>query len=215
VLPGAPPPVMGGPDRHAAIAWAAAALAGLGAILLVPGGVGVVIGIGCLAIVPRAAGRLETRAERDERDQLARQAPAVVDLLAATLASGATMRTALAAVCAAIDDPARRLFRSVVTGLDLGADPQEAWQSLAEHPVLGPVSAAVVRSSRTGAPLATLLSQVGADLRRERRTVVEVAARTAGIRAVLPLAACFLPAFILLGVVPIVAALASGLLGGA
>jgi hypothetical protein len=43
--------------------------------------------------------------------------------------------------------------------------------------------------------------------------VVEVAARTAGVRAVIPLVACFLPAFILLGVVPVVAGLANELIG--
>jgi pilus assembly protein TadC len=147
------------------------------------------------------------------REDLARQAPVVVDLLAATLASGSAMRPALAAVCAAVDQPAQGVLRPVAAALDLGADASTAWEPLARDPVLGPVAAAVIRSARTGAPLSAMLSRVAGDLRRERRTVVEVAARTAGIRAVLPLAACFLPAFVLLGVVPIVAALAAGLLG--
>jgi hypothetical protein len=38
---------------------------------------------------------------------------------------------------------------------------------------------------------------------------VEVAARSAGVRSVAPLAACYLPAFILLGIVPVVASMAT------
>ena len=45
-------------------------------------------------------------------------------------------------------------------------------------------------------------------MRRDRQRAVEVAAQAAGVRAVAPLAACFLPAFLLLGVVPVVASLA-------
>jgi hypothetical protein len=47
------------------------------------------------------------------------------------------------------------------------------------------------------------------ELRREHQRRVERAARSAGVKAVIPLAVCFLPAFFALGVVPIVASLAS------
>ena len=64
----------------------------------------------------------------------------------------------------------------------------------------------------TGAPLSSVLARIAEDMRRDRQVAVEVAARSAGVKAVAPLAACFLPAFLLLGVVPVVAALASSLL---
>jgi Flp pilus assembly protein TadB len=209
--PRSAPPARGRDPRTTT--WAAAVLAAFGAVLVWPSGAGIVGAVACLVLLPIVVGRLETRTQRGLREDLARQAPVVVDLLAATLASGSAMRPALAAVCAAVDQPAQGVLRPVVAALDLGADAITAWEPLAQDPVLGPVAAAVIRSARTGAPLSAMLSRVAGDLRRERRTVVEVAARTAGIRAVLPLAACFLPAFVLLGVVPIVAALATGLLG--
>ncbi|MDB9921395.1 hypothetical protein OAD85_06490 [Actinomycetota bacterium] len=46
-------------------------------------------------------------------------------------------------------------------------------------------------------------------MRREHRSRVEVAARTAGVKAVIPLALCFLPGFFALGVIRIVASLAA------
>jgi Flp pilus assembly protein TadB len=194
-------------------AWWAAGCAAAAALALWPGALGLGLATVCLVVVPRVIGRLESRRDRRQRELLGRQAPALVDLLAATLASGAPMRSALAAVSAAVDDPARSAVGPVVAALDLGADASLAWQHLADDPVLSPVVTAVVRSERTGAPLATLLAHLAADLRRAPRATVEIAARSAGVRAVLPLAACFLPAFLLLGVVPVVAALAASLLG--
>ena len=65
-----------------------------------------------------------------------------------------------------------------------------------------------MRSAQSGAPLSTVLARIAQDMRRDRHAAVEVAARSAGVRAVAPLAACFLPAFLLVGVVPVVASLA-------
>lgn len=169
--------------------------------------------VGCLVVAPRMLGRLEPRTSRTRREHLERQAPAVADLLAATLTSGAPMRPALAAVAEAVGAPATDAIRPVVAAMELGSDPATAWQPLARDHALGAIAAAVVRSERSGAPLATQLARIADDLRRQRQTVVESAARSAGVSAVAPLAACFLPAFLLLGVVPVVSGLASGLLG--
>jgi hypothetical protein len=53
---------------------------------------------------------------------------------------------------------------------------------------------------------------VAEDQRDEARSRAEAAARAAGVRSVAPLVACFLPAFILIGIVPVVASLALPLL---
>jgi Flp pilus assembly protein TadB len=200
-------------DPHAMPRWSAAGAA-VAIAMLWPTVPGVLLAVACAVLVPKLIGGLESRVDRRRREQLARQAPAVVDLLAATLASGAPMRAALSALSAAVDEPARGALRPVIDALDLGAHAALAWQPLIDDPVLAPVAKAVARSERTGAPLAALLTHLTADMRRERRAVVEVAARSAGVRAVLPLAACFLPAFLLLGVVPVIAALATELLAG-
>lgn len=63
-----------------------------------------------------------------------------------------------------------------------------------------------------GAALAPSLSRLARDQRRVARSAAAARARAAGIRALAPLGLCFLPAFILLGVVPAIAGIASTLL---
>ncbi len=207
-------PVVAAPRTSARLAVGAGLLAGMGVWLLVGGAVGVFLAVGCAVLVPRMTTNLESRGARRTREALERQAPLTADLLAATLASGATVREALGAVASAVGDPMGGALRPVLAAIDLGADTDIAWRSLAQVPALAPLGAAVTRSAESGAPLATVLTRIAEDLRRERQTAVEVAARAAGVRAVAPLAACFLPAFLLLGVVPVVASLAGSLLGG-
>jgi pilus assembly protein TadC len=59
----------------------------------------------------------------------------------------------------------------------------------------------------SGAALAGTLTRLGEDLRVLRLAAVETAARRAGVLLVLPLGVCFLPAFVLTGVVPVILAL--------
>ena len=49
------------------------------------------------------------------------------------------------------------------------------------------------------------MARLAVDLRRGARARVEARARAVGVRAALPLGLCLLPAFVLLGVVPLVA----------
>lgn len=203
------------PSRRLSTAgWArvAGVSAGLAAFLLLDGVVGLVAAVACVVLVPRALTRLETRGERERRDLLERQAPLLADLLAAALASGATLRRSLGVVAPAVGAPTSDALQQVIGAIDLGADPVDAWRGSPVPSAHEEIVAAVVRSSESGAPLARVLEQIAEDLRRRRRSAVEVAARSAGVRAVAPLAACFLPAFLLLGVVPVVVSLAGSLL---
>jgi hypothetical protein len=58
-----------------------------------------------------------------------------------------------------------------------------------------------------------MVAAVADDQRRRRRWSAEAAARRAGVHAVGPLVLCFLPAFVLLGVVPVVLSIAAEVLG--
>ena len=198
----------------ALLPWAAAASAALGCWMLVGGVVGALAGLACVIVIPRQLRRLESRADRRRRQDLARQVPQVAELLAATLASGATLRRSVAVVSDAVGEPTRTAFAPVLAAMDLGADPAEAWRSAPVSPAHEELVGAIIRSLESGAPLSRVLGQIAEDARRRHRAAVEVAARSAGVRAVAPLAACFLPAFLLLGVVPVVASLAGALLGG-
>jgi pilus assembly protein TadC len=140
--------------------------------------------------------------QRDERVTdlaLTRQAPVAAELLGAIVGAGASTVQAVDAVAAAVSSPASEHLGAVRAALQLGASPQEA------------IARAIRRSQESGAPLGYVLEATVEDLRREHRSAVQAAARAAGVRVVAPLALCFLPAYLVIGVVPIVASLASGI----
>ncbi|HEX5740552.1 MAG TPA: type II secretion system F family protein, partial [Pilimelia sp.] len=94
----------------------------------------------------------------------------------------------------------------VARTLRWGARPEEAWAPLGEVPGGRRIADTAVRSSANGAALARALSRAADDLRADRRAAVEATAQRAGVLLVLPLGLCFLPAFILAGLVPVVIA---------
>ena len=93
--------------------------------------------------------------------------------------------------------------------LDLGADPAAVWRDLAGHPALGPLGRALGRAHARGASVVPAAERLATELRESTEAEVEARARSVSTRAAAPLGVCFLPAFVLLGIVPLVA----GLLG--
>ena len=181
---------------------------GLGVAVLLASTWGVALGLVVAVLARRFTSRLESGASRERRRQLECQLPEVCDLLSATIASGAAVHSALCAVADATANPAADELRRVVAALSLGATPATAWRDAVIAPEFQRVQAAFERSAASGAPIAEVLKALSRDERRRRKSAVEVAARSAGVRAIAPLAACFLPAFILLGIVPVVASMA-------
>ena len=184
---------------------------GLGMTVLVGSVLGIALGVAAAIAFPRVTRHVEGRAERARRQRLARQAPDAAELLAATLAAGAPVRRAIGVVAAAIDAPMADVLGTAASALDLGASIDEAWALADPQGLLADIADGFRRSARSGAPLADVLSGIADDLRRRHRQSVEVRARIAGVRAIAPLAVCFLPAFLLVGAVPIVASFATGL----
>lgn len=175
------------------------------------GAFGVVCGVGAGIAVRRVLGRWVTAGADERRRRLAASLPLATELLAACMASGALPTAAATAVADATGGPLATELRRVVAALRLGGDPVASWFSLGGDDVLEPLGAAFSRSAASGAPLAAVLSDLAADLRTQQRLAAESEARRVGIRAAAPLGLCFLPAFILLGLVPIVAGLVGGL----
>lgn len=160
-----------------------------------------------LRVLPRS---LTSTADRRAL-AIARALPDVVDLLAAVLRAGLTDTDALRLVAAATPAPLGVHLDVVARHRRLGAGPAQAWREISGIPALAELGAAMTRHAETGAAIAPLLDRVAADARLEYFTRAQAAARSAAVRAVIPLAACFLPSFVLLGVVPIVASLVSDL----
>ena len=184
----------------------AAVLAGVAAGLFVEGWVGVACGVVVAVVVDRAVRRLEPAAVRAERTRCAADLPLAADLIAAALRAGAPVDRAVGAVADVLGGPLGERLARVGRSLRLGAEPTEAWEHLAEVSGADRLAAAAVRSSASGAALASALTRLADDLRADRAVALEVAARRAGVLIVLPLGLCFLPAFILAGLVPVIVA---------
>lgn len=190
----------------------AVAVMSVAVALLVGGIMGTALGAACMVLLPRLIRRLEPARSRRRREALERQVPQAADLLAAVLGCGGTPAEAVAVVARALGPPLSEDLDRVHRMLLLGASPELAWQALPPDHPLTSVGSAFERSSRSGAALHAILNSIADDARRRRRLAVEVAARSAGVRAVGPLAACFLPAFVLVGIVPVVASFATRVL---
>jgi pilus assembly protein TadC len=139
--------------------------------------------------------------------------PRFADLVAACLESGATPADAVDVVRRHLGGPLAVSLAPVAGALRSGVDPLAAYGNQGhDDPVRGFV-AALSRAMESGAPLADTVAAIADDQRLRRRWSAEAAARRAGVHAVGPLVVCFLPAFVLLGVVPVVLGIASDVLG--
>lgn len=186
---------------------AAAGLAGVAVWLLLGGVRGVVAGALVVPLLAAGLSRLEPARVRRDRLELIRNAPLVADLLAASLAAGAPLERALPVVARAVGGVAGTALAVVQRRIELGEPPGRAWLTLMDRPGLDGIARTVARSARTGAPLSGLLSSTADDLRSAASAAALAEVRAASVRAVLPLGLCLLPAFALLGIVPIVGGL--------
>ena len=143
------------------------------------------------------------------------------DLLAACLDAGMPIGAALLAVNStrrpeialrAHDPPdPLALLDGVAALLMLGADPTKAWATVAHHGELAALAAAAGRSAAGGTTLADAVRQHALALRAAVADDAERSAGRAGVAMTAPLGLCFLPAFLCLGLAPVVVGLLSTL----
>ncbi|GAB2590662.1 type II secretion system F family protein [Microlunatus antarcticus] len=150
-------------------------------------------------------GRVEPVAVRRRRQVLVLQTPQALELMASCLAAGLPVRGACAVVADAFEGPVGEDLGRVRASTDLGVADVDAWLQLADHAQLGPAAADLARSVESGTLLVTTLRHHAVQARARREAALQVVARSVGVRSVLPLMTCFIPAFLLLGVVPTVA----------
>ncbi|MGW6913403.1 type II secretion system F family protein [Kitasatospora sp. NPDC054939] len=199
-------------DRHGAAGrWGplTAGLAAGGLIAVLIGGVaglvvGGLIGAALGRSLPKARSAAERLAEQEE-EQLARQLPLTAELLAACLGSSASPSAAVAAVARSVDAPMGPVLAAISAELALGAPPEVCWARVGEqHPVLAPLARCLVRTSLSGAPVGGPLTDLAQGQRAAATRAAHARVRRAGVLAVAPLGLCFLPAFVLIGVAPVV-----------
>jgi Flp pilus assembly protein TadB len=134
------------------------------------------------------------------------------DLLAACLRGGLPVPSAVAAIAARIPGDAGPALRHTAELIALGADPVEAWAPALNHPATARLARGARRTARSGAALAGVAENLASEVRASADDLAEARAQRAAVAVTGPLGLCFLPAFICLGVVPVVIGLATRLI---
>ena len=178
------------------------------------GGVrGLVVAVIAGAVAWRAVPLLASRRPMINAAEL-RRVPLLLDLVASVLRTGQPVEVALLAASAAAAPRLRSELEEVSGLLRLGAAPVDAWSRVAADPRLRPLAVVAIRSADSGIRLATGWSSLATELRAEAVSAATARAAAAGTWVIAPLGLCFLPAFVCLGIAPVVVGIASGLIGG-
>lgn len=198
-------------SRDVATRLSAVAL-GVAVTIVVGGFAGIAAGLTTAAGADYGLRKLEPAEMRRTRESRAEELPLVLDLLGICLQAGMPLVAALETVAQARPGPFSRDL-AVVAGLQrLGSTPADAWAELVGDADLSPVARAVTRSAESGSRLAAAFERMAAERRSSLTARAAARAQRAGVTAMAPLGLCFLPAFVSLGVVPIVLALAQEVL---
>jgi pilus assembly protein TadC len=134
----------------------------------------------------------------------------VLDLLDVAVASGVALPRALAVVGSAVGGRRGRALGAAGGALLLGASWDTAWAGAPAE--LTTVAETLAPSWTAGAAPGPALRSCAEQRRHARRAQLRSAAGALGVRLVLPLGLCFLPAFVLVGLVPMMLGLARGLI---
>jgi pilus assembly protein TadC len=168
--------------------------------------------------VLRRAGLMTPQAARSpqkarERDPFA--TASALDVLAVCLSAGMAVHAAAAATADIAPPALAAVLRRAADLLSLGADPDAAWQVADDGVDEGSAALARLarRSASSGTALAAGVSELAVQSRQDVSHRATAAAERAGVLIAGPLGLCFLPAFVCLGIVPVVAGLAGQIFG--
>ncbi|MEU0133777.1 type II secretion system F family protein [Streptomyces sp. NPDC006296] len=159
----------------------------------------------------RSARRRTPAGTQSEAALIARQLPITADLLASCLSAGAGPREAAEAVGETIAGPVGERLARTAGVILLGGEPDQAWRQFGELPGAAPLARCLARAASTGAPAAEPVSRIADEIRAERASAAVARAQRAGVLITAPVGLCFLPAFLAMGVAPVVIGLATGL----
>lgn len=178
------------------------------------GGIALLLGLLGAGASFMILGRLSSAPGKRRQQRIAAELPQVCDLLAVCLSAGMPLRSAAHAVAAASVGPLAQVLETAVWQIELGVEESKAWAALSAEPALATFGRELSRGAETGVSLTARLSALGVDARRAAAATAETEAKRVGVRSVLPLMTCFLPAFVLIGVVPIVGGMVGRLFAG-
>lgn len=128
----------------------------------------------------------------------------ILDLLSVALKTGSPIPDALEAVGSSIDGVHGADLTKVSAHLMLGSPWQTAWEATQAASSLEPAQSALAPAWLNGAPATALLDHAKRRVRQQRAARDKIAAKQLGARLILPVTVCYLPAFIAIGLLPVV-----------
>jgi len=160
---------------------------------------------------------LLARTGRSRQSLMELRVPDLVELLVATTEAGLAPPVALRRSADVVGGPLGEELRRSVAEIGLGVPWRAAMDRMVartEVASLRRLVEALARSNRLGTSVRGTLRAVSDELRTERRTRAEEAARRAPVKMLFPLVFLILPAFLLLTVGPVVLATVHSLRSG-
>lgn len=159
-------------------------------------------------------GRLSTPRSRPVRPA-GREDPLALasslDIFAVCLSAGMPTSSAAAAAVPSAPRSLAVALRRASELLALGANPATAWAAGGD-PRVDALLRLARRSAASGAALAQGVAELAEQARADTGDAAEAAAQRAAVLIAGPLGVCYLPAFVCLGLVPVIAGLATDVL---
>ncbi|MFT3660346.1 MAG: type II secretion system F family protein [Gordonia sp. (in: high G+C Gram-positive bacteria)] len=141
---------------------------------------------------------------------------AAYDLFAVCLRAGLPVATSAAVAAEHAPGVLAEGLRRAAELLALGAVPEKAWaldSAMPQDDRFAELATLARRASRAGSSLADGVAALAEATREQAQTEALARAERAGVTISGPLGLCFLPAFVCLGIVPVVVGLSGGMLG--
>jgi pilus assembly protein TadC len=137
-----------------------------------------------------------------------------LDVFAACLTSGMTVAGAAAATASSAPHPLAVVLKRAADLLALGAEPATAWshRDRSGDQRLDTLLRLARRSASSGTALADGVAELADQSRLDAGDAARAAAERASVLIAGPLGLCYLPAFICLGILPVVVGLAGDVL---
>ncbi|OIK26989.1 type II secretion system F family protein [Streptomyces malaysiense] len=186
-----------------------------GVWVLVGGTAGALLGLGVGAVLwRRRVGQAAGGVVVVDTAEAARRLPLAADLLAACIEAGAGPVAAAQAVGEALGGPVGQALARGAAEVRLGGTPADAWRGLAALPGAAALARLLERAGESGLPAAAPVARIASDTRADWGRTATARARRAAVLIAAPVGLCFLPAFVAIGVLPVVIGLAGGVMAG-
>jgi tight adherence protein C len=192
-------------------AFGAGVVAGLTIVIVFQSNVlGIVIGVMTALVGWRIPSVMLARALKARKEDIQRELPDFLDLLATTVQAGLALNAALVQAVDAVRGALKEELTSMLAEIRLGRPRADAFNALAERVNEDSTSTmvtAIVQAERLGANLSDVLQELAKEVRDRRWMHAEEKAAQLPIKMILPMALFMIPSLYLMIFGPVIARL--------